>query len=145
MRLDTVRRTCRLSDVVTAMAALACLSLACTAPRAKAPVAEAMMEDLSVPHATPAMTLVKAGSFAMGDETGELWDGTRPVHEVSLSYDFLIGTYQITFDEYDRFTLATGRHALYDFGWGRESRPVVNLTWCDMVDYCNWLSLRVGL
>jgi hypothetical protein len=26
------------------------------------------------------MVLVKAGSFRMGDERGDLWDGCRPVH-----------------------------------------------------------------
>lgn len=133
MRLDTVRRTRRLAAVATGSAALACLGLGCVALRAEASVAEVVRDDLNVAHATPAMTLVKAGSFTMGDETGELWDGTRPVHEATLSYDFLIGSYQVFFDEYERFTLATGRHALYDFGWGRERRPVVNLTWWDMV------------
>lgn len=145
MRRETIGGLRRPALVAAAMAAIALLSLACAAPQAKSAAAEPITDDFLVPHAPPAMTLVKAGSFAMGDETGELWDGTRPVHEVTLSYDFLIGTYQVTFDEYDRFTLATGRHALYDFGWGRERRPVVNLTWWDMVDFCNWLSLREGL
>lgn len=135
----------RAAVTATALAALVCFSAACATPRAAASVSVPVGDDLGVPHASPAMTLVRAGSFTMGDETGELWDGTRPTHRVTIGYDYLIGTYQVFFDEYDRFTLATGRPALYDFGWGRERRPVVNLTWWDMVDYCNWLSLREGL
>ena len=98
-----------------------------------------------VPHIVPEMVRVQAGTFQMGDEVGDLWPGTRPVHEVTLTYDFLIGTYQITFNQYDNYCEATGADRLSDFGWGREDRPAMYLTWWDMVRYCNWLSEREGL
>jgi formylglycine-generating enzyme required for sulfatase activity len=75
------------------------------------------------------MVLVEAGTFRMGDEVGDLWDETKPVHTVTLSYNYWIGMHQVTFNEYDLFTQATGRDPLYDFGWGREDRPVMRLTW----------------
>lgn len=98
-----------------------------------------------IPHILPEMVLVKGGTFQMGDEIGDLWEGCGPVHNVTLTYNFLIGKYQITFDQYDPFCLATGRPPLSDFGWGRQDRPVMRLTWWDMADYCNWLSGREGL
>ncbi len=97
------------------------------------------------PHLVPEMVRVQAGSFLQGDEVGDLWDGTRPVHPVTLTYDFWIGKYEVTFAEYDDFCEATGRRYAYDQGWGRESRPVINVDWWDARDYCNWLSEREGL
>jgi len=88
----------------------------------------------------PEMVLVKAGSFQMGDESGELWEGTRPVHQVILNYNFWIGKYEVTFAEYDIFCEESGKPPANDQGWGREERPVVNVTWRDAIAYCNWLS-----
>lgn len=102
-------------------------------------------DDETVAHRLPPLVIVRGGTFLMGDEVGDLWDGTRPVHQVTLSYDFWMGRYQVTFEEFDLFCRATGRHPLYDHGWGRERRPVMRLTWWDMADFCNWLSLREGL
>ena len=30
-------------------------------------------------------------------------------------------------------------------GWGRGSRPAINVSWYDAVKYCNWLSEQEGL
>jgi len=93
----------------------------------------------------PGMVLVKMGSFQMGDEIGDLWPGTRPVHMVRLTYDYWIGKYEVTFSEYDAFCEATERPFANDQGWGRDDRPVVNLSWWDAIAYCNWLSEKEGL
>ena len=86
------------------------------------------------------MVQVKAGSFHMGDEIGDLWDGTRPVHTVTLTYDYWIGKYPVTYEEYDEFCQVTERNPAYDHGWGREDRPVIHVSWWDAVAYCSWLS-----
>lgn len=96
-------------------------------------------------HLVPEMVLVKAGSFQMGDEIGDLWDGCRPVHNVTLTYDFWIGKYEVTFEEYDDFCESTERRLAYDQNWGRGDRPVVNVDWWDAMAYCNWMSKREGL
>ena len=96
-------------------------------------------------HITPEMVLVKAGAFQMGDEVGDLWDGARPVHTVNLTYDFWIGKYEITFDDYDDFCQATERPLAYDHGWERGDRPVIYVSWWDAMAYCNWLSERERL
>jgi len=97
---------------------------------------------LTVPEG---MVLVEKGSFTMGDEFGDLWDGCRPAHKVTFAYNFYIGKYETTFDEYDAFCNATGRSKPYDWRWGRESRPVINVIWWDAIAYCNWLSQKEGL
>ncbi len=96
-------------------------------------------------HLVPELVLVKGGTFQMGDEVGDLWDGTRPVHTVALTYDYWIGKYEVTFAEYDNFCDATERRHAKDQLWGRDDRPVINVSWWDARDYCNWLSEREGL
>jgi len=93
----------------------------------------------------PPVILVEKGSFTMGDEIGDLWNECRPVHQVTLTYNFYIGKYETTFDEYDAFCEATGRVKPGDEGWGRKIRPVINVGWWDAIDYCNWLSEKEKL
>jgi len=87
----------------------------------------------------------------MGDTWGDGYDDEKPTHEVMLTYDFYIGKYETTFDEYDAFCEATGRSKPDDWGWwaeegwGRGKRPVINVTWWDAIDYCNWLSEKEKL
>ena len=88
------------------------------------------------------MVLVKGGTFQMGDANGQ--SDEMPVHSVVLS-DFLIAKYALTFEEYDAFCKATGRDLPNDRGWGRGIRPVINVSWFDAVDYCNWRSQQEGL
>ncbi len=41
------------------------------------------------------MIAVKEGTFKMGDEHNDLWDATKPVHNVNIK-DFFIAKYQVT-------------------------------------------------
>jgi len=91
------------------------------------------------------MVLVAKGSFTMGDTWGDGASDEKPTHKVTFTYDFYMGKYEVTFDEYDAFCEATGRSKPKDEGWGRGSRPVINVTWWDAIDYCNWLSEKEGL
>jgi formylglycine-generating enzyme required for sulfatase activity len=76
--------------------------------------------------------------FKMGlDSAEEPWLGR--VHEVEFARSFLIGKREVSFAEYDRFALATWRKLPDDQGWGRDDRPVINVTWDDAVAYVQWL------
>ncbi|MBT4484806.1 MAG: SUMF1/EgtB/PvdO family nonheme iron enzyme, partial [Candidatus Latescibacteria bacterium] len=54
-------------------------------------------------HKTPSVGItfatIPGGTFQMGDEVGDLWDGCRPVHTVTVS-GFEMGAYEITNAEY---------------------------------------------
>jgi formylglycine-generating enzyme required for sulfatase activity len=91
------------------------------------------------------MVLVERGSFTMGDTWGGGDSDEKPTHEVSFTYDFHIGKYEVTFDEYDAFCNATGKSKPSDQGWGRGRRPVINVSWWDAIAYCNWLSEKEKL
>lgn len=90
----------------------------------------------------PQMVNILKGTFMMGSENGD--SDEKPVHKVAIDYDFEIGKYEVTFDEYDYFCERTGRKKPSDKGWGREKRPVINVSWKDAKDYANWLSEKTG-
>ena len=90
----------------------------------------------------PAMVIMEAGSFYMGSKEGIPWG--RPAHTVTINHPFAIGKYPVTFEEYDRFVRATGHERPRDAGWGRECRPVINVSWHDAKAYCKWLSEQTG-
>src|SRR6056297_3391837 len=93
----------------------------------------------------PDQVLVKAGTFQMGDEHGDLWSACRPVHTVKLTYEYYIGKTEVTFNQYDAYCEATGKSKPDDEGWGRGNRPVINVSWNEAIKYCNWLSEKEGL
>jgi len=98
------------------------------------------------------LVIVQKGSFTMGDTWGGGDSDEKPTHKVTFTYNFYIGKYEVTFDEYDAFCEATGRSD-GDWGrsnpsdgdWGRGNRPVINVSWWDATDYCNWLSEKEKL
>jgi len=99
------------------------------------------IEELPV----PLLVLVERGSFAMGDDIGDLLDFCAPSHKVTLNYDYYVSKYETTFDEFDAFCDINERDKLDDEGWGRGHRPVINVSWNDAIDYCNWLSEKEKL
>ena len=89
------------------------------------------------------MVLIPAGSFQMGDSYHEENSGEVPVHTVNTD-DYYIDKYEVTFDKYDAFCIATGRTMASDQSAGRGARPVIRVTWLDAVAYCNWRSEQEG-
>ena len=94
----------------------------------------------------PVMVLVQSGAFRMGCVSGV---GCRrdegPVRDVSFDAPFALSKYEITFDDFDRFTDAVGRSRLPSpRGWQRTNRPVVNVSWEDATAYANWLTARTS-
>ncbi|NGZ59029.1 MAG: hypothetical protein CV081_00825, partial [Nitrospira sp. LK265] len=94
-------------------------------------------------HVPPQMVQIPAGTFQMGDveKVGESW--RNPVHPVTIK-PFAMGQYEVTFEEYDRFAIAEGKPLPGDQGWGRERRPVINVSWDDVKAYAAWLSKETG-
>jgi len=63
---------------------------------------------------------------------------------VTIGQRFAIGRYAVTFAEYDGFCEAKQREKPGDEGWGRERRPVINVSWEDAQAYIAWLSQETG-
>jgi len=87
---------------------------------------------------------VEGEVFIMGDTWRDDYYDEKPTHRVELTYDFYVGKYPVTFEEYDRYCGETGAKKPYDEGWGRGRRPVINVSWFDAIEYCKWLSEKEG-
>ena len=91
----------------------------------------------------PELVELPAATYMMGSSGASPNFEERPQHAVSLPA-FAIGRHEVTFAEYDRFARATGRRLPYDEGWGRNKRPVINVSWKDAKAYTAWLSKQTG-
>lgn len=89
------------------------------------------------------MVQLSGGTFQQGDTHGGGQKDESPVREVTVK-SFAMGKFEVTFDEYDRFALATGRLLPGDQGWGRGQRPVIMVSWEDAKAYAGWLSEQAG-
>lgn len=96
----------------------------------------------------PELVVVPSGQFTMGSTaTEETHDeDEEPQHNVVIPRSFAVGKYAVTFEEWD-FCFAHGGgggHEPEDEGWGRGSRPVINVSWEDAQAYVKWLSAHTG-
>ena len=106
--------------------------------------ARAAGPDDGAKNVVPEMVTIPAGRFQMGCVSGlECDDDEMPVHDVKIE-SFKLSKYEVTFEEYDRFAVATNRTLPPDGGWGRGRRPVVKVSWSDAVAYTQWLSQVTG-
>ncbi len=93
----------------------------------------------------PELIEIQGKRFPMGDLVGDGSKDERPAHMVDLAYQFAVGKYEVTFDEWDACVAAGGcSHTPEDEGWGRGRRPVINVSWDDTHEFTKWLSSKTG-
>ncbi len=102
-----------------------------------------LQDTLPDGSAAPVLVKLRADSFTMGSGSTSPRFEERPQHRVNLSH-FAISKHEVTFAQYERFVQATGRARPADEGWGRGTRPVINVNWQDAVAYTQWLSAQTG-
>ena len=79
------------------------------------------------------LKLLPAGTFRMGSSSGDRDE--KPVHEVTLTQPFFMGIYEVTQEQYERVMQANPS----GFN-GRTKNPVENVSWNDVVKFCDRLS-----
>jgi Sulfatase-modifying factor enzyme 1 len=84
----------------------------------------------------PSMVVVPAGKFLMGSPEGIGLDTEHPQHEVGIARPFAVGKYEVTMAEWDACVAAGVCPATSDTGWGRGTRPAINVSWDDAQRYC---------
>lgn len=91
----------------------------------------------------PDMIAVPAGSYQMGSDFGAADE--LPIHEVSIDKSFAVGIFELSFAEWDACVLrGSCSDSVFDNGWGRNQRPVINVTWDQAQTYVGWLSSETG-
>ena len=97
----------------------------------------------------PEMIVVPAGKFMMGSPVDEKGRTTHegPQHLVTIARPFAVSIFDVTFADWDACTWVGGcrrEGRAHDAGWGRETRPVIYVSWDDAQDYVKWLSEMTG-
>ena len=99
----------------------------------------------------PEMVVVPAGSFLMGSAAGETWrdewqkDFEGPQSRITFAQPLAVARFAVSFDEWSACLADRGcAYSPEDNGWGRGSRPVINVSWGDAVEYVAWLSKKTG-
>jgi len=89
---------------------------------------------------------VEPGAFTMGTSRAE--QGRRAnevIVPVSLTRPYYIGIKEVTNREFRRFRENHDSRGDLHLSLAGDLNPVVNVTWEDAVEYCNWLSTQEGL
>jgi formylglycine-generating enzyme required for sulfatase activity len=94
----------------------------------------------------PEMVVVPAGEFTMGSPATEKgrYDNEGPQHHVSIAAPFAVSKFDVTFADWDACVSVEGCSQVSDSGFGRGSRPVINVTWDDAQQYVAWFSTMTG-
>ena len=106
-------------------------------------------EEFSDCDSCPKMIVVPAGSFAMGAPEGEAGrsDDEGPQHQVTIAEPFAVGKFEISFDEWQTCVDGGGcksNPAPDDAGYGKASRPVINVSWTEAQEYVTWINGETG-
>jgi formylglycine-generating enzyme required for sulfatase activity len=94
----------------------------------------------------PEMIVVPAGEFMMGSPETEKdrYDTEGPQHNVSIASAFAVSKFDVTFTDWDACVSVGGCPPVRDSGFGRGTKPVINVTWDEAGQYVAWLSRMTG-
>ena len=95
----------------------------------------------------PTMVSLAAGNAQLGagDTEADARPNEKPQRPVTFTDMFAISVKEVTFAEYDSCVSEGGCSGNpSDNGWGRGSRPVINVSWDDAQKYTSWLSKKSG-
>ena len=93
------------------------------------------------------MVVVPAGNFVMGSPNGETnRQNDETQVRASIRSALAVGKFEVTFAEWDACVAAGGcAHKPGDMSFGRDRRPVMNVSWNDIAEqYLPWLRRRTG-
>mgnify|MGYP001550241104 CR=1 FL=1 len=114
-------------------------------PRSKYPACSAALsrqrrnycqDFLASGEPAPLLAVIARGSFMMGND-GQAEE--RPVHRVTLAYDFAMYVYEVSQSEFQLYCHRAGKTCPQQ-PWTQSDDPVVEVSWHDARDYARWLS-----
>jgi formylglycine-generating enzyme required for sulfatase activity len=88
------------------------------------------------------MVVVPPGEFEMGSRDTPF---EAPPHQVTIGAPFAIARRETTFSEWDACVADGGcAYRPGDYGWGRGSQPVIDVSWQDARSFIVWLTRKTG-
>jgi formylglycine-generating enzyme required for sulfatase activity len=92
----------------------------------------------------PPMVVIPAGEFTMGSPPAAGQAETQ--HRVTIAAPFAAGKFAITFEEWADCVKGGGCNGYRpdDQGWGRNKRPVIDISWDLAHAYVEWLAAKTG-
>lgn len=92
----------------------------------------------------PDMVFVEGAIFKMGDDQGSGDSDERPWRHVKLT-DYSIAKTEITVFQWRAYCSSTNSAMPDSPVWGWiDHHPIVNISWKNATDYCEWLSAKTG-
>ena len=92
------------------------------------------------------LNLIIPGEFSMGAGRREPGRRSNEIQkEVQLTKAYYLATMEVTNQQFKQFDPGHDSGILGRAVLNGEDRPVVNLTWIEAIQFCNWLSARDGL
>lgn len=97
----------------------------------------------------PKLVVVPAGEFMMGapDTEKDRLKGESPQRKVTIASPFAVGKFEVTFAEWEACVAGGGctqNKSPNDRGWGKGTRPAIQISWNDAKQYAEWLSKKTG-
>jgi formylglycine-generating enzyme required for sulfatase activity len=94
----------------------------------------------------PEMIVVPAGAFTMGSPATEpgRFDHEGPQLKVTIAKPFAVSKFDVTFADWDACVSVAGCPKIPDSGFGRDTKPVMNVSFDEALQYVAWLSKMTG-
>ena len=88
---------------------------------------------------------VPKGRFLMGSkEDNELaHDDEKPQRTVEIPYDYWIGRFPVTNEQYNIFVVAEKKEHPVESWQAKKDHPVINISWDGAIVYCQWLNKTI--
>jgi len=94
----------------------------------------------------PEMIVVPAGEFMMGSPATEQgrYSNEGPQHMVTIARPFAVSKFDVTFADWDACVSVGGCPEVSDLTFGRNTKPLINVTWNNAQQYVAWLAKITG-
>lgn len=81
---------------------------------------------------------IPAGKFLMGSENS--LDSEKPQHTVDIPYNYWLARFPVTNELYNAYIKSNGSKHPVEEWEKKKDHPVVNISWRDAMEYCQWLN-----